>query len=251
MILALLGSIVFATIFVVREKTSIFVVFYLSLLPLVIFSGQPIFSLLLSLLLGYLLYLLFRSPSTKTLLVFVGILIVSVLIYHPRPGLDLGSLNAINAQRGEHPDFQNSFVSRLIHNKAELSHSFVRNFDRLLSPAAIFASGYWHKTNAYYPLGYLFPWDIYFIYIFFKERKDTKGKKTNYQFILGLTSLLLFCGLSYVDDAMIYGFSVVYFLALLAAKGYAVSTKRTQKIFLTIICLYLLYHLQVSKYFYL
>lgn len=251
MILSLLISFCFSVIYLIKSKTNVFVIFYLSLLPFVVFAGQPPFALFLSLLMGYLLYELFHNYSPRYLLIFVMVLGLSLLIYRPRLGLDFGSLNSINSQRGEHTNFQTDIFARLIHNKAELSHSFVKNIDKLLSPVAVFASGFWHQINAYYPLGYLFPWDIYFIFRYLQKVETKKATKNILNFVLALALLLIISGLIYVDQAMLYSFSVIYFLALLAAGGYSSVSKKTQFGFVILTTLYLLYHLQVSSYFHL
>ncbi|EKD53320.1 MAG: hypothetical protein ACD_61C00071G0008 [uncultured bacterium] len=226
----------------------IFVVFYLSTLPIILFSGQSIFLLLTSFVLGLLLYVLFTKPKSYQLLIFLMVLAVSLFIIKPRLGLDMGLLNAINSQRGEHPDFAGNFVAKLIHNKTELSYSFIENFDKLLSPAAIFASGFWHKIGSFYPLGYLFPWDIYFIYSYFKHNKH-KISYSYLPFLISLSSLLLLTGFIYVDQAMLYSFGVIFFLALLSAQGYYSSSRKTTIFFAILNVLYLLYHLRVTTYF--
>ena len=232
-----------------KEKIGLFGIFYLLFLPLVIFSGQPLFLLIISFFLGYLLFLLFQKPSLKKLLIFVVVLGITIIIVKPRLGLDMGQINNINAQRGEHPQYQSSLIPRVIHNKTELVHSFISNFDSLLSPVAIFASGYWHKISRYYPLGFLFPWDLYFIYRYFRYKKNIYDVKQWLLFIPAVLILFLLTGLIYIDQALVYSFAVIYFLALLSAVGYETASKRTRITFIIINTVYLLYQLRITSYF--
>lgn len=232
-----------------REKANFFGIFYILFLPLAIFSGQTPFFLFVSFILGYLLFLLFQKPSSKKLLFFIVFLGITIVIVKPRLGLDLGQLNSINAQRGEHPQYQTNLVARLIHNKTELVHSYVANFDLLLSPVAIFASGYRHNISPYYPLGFLFPWDLYFIYRYFRYGKNDFKNRSWILFIPALLSLFLLTGLVYIDQAIIFSFAVIYFLALLAAIGYSTTSKKTKLIFVILNLGYLLYQLNVTPYF--
>jgi len=89
-------------------KIGLLGILYLFLVPFIVFSGQPPFLLFLSLLLGYLLYCLFQKPSLSQFLIFLAIVVLALIILRPHLGLDMGLLNAINSQRGEHPDFQNN-----------------------------------------------------------------------------------------------------------------------------------------------
>jgi hypothetical protein len=231
------------------EKTGIFSVFYLTLLPFVIFSGQTPLLLLLSLVLGCVLFLLFQKPTFIKLCIFLVILLISFIIIKPRLGLDMGLLNSINAQKGEHPQYQTSLVAKLIHNKLELVHSYITNFDKLLSPSAIFASGFWHKISPYYPLGFLFPWDLYFIYRYFRNRQDHFQKWAWYFFAPALLLLLLLSGLVYLDQALVFAFAVIYFLALLASIGYSGCSVKTRLAFVLINLFFLFYQLNITSYF--
>ena len=235
-----LVGIVFSLIFLFREKSNIYSAIYLSLLPFVIFSGQSPFLLLLSLLMGCLLFILFENPSLSKFALFFVVFIVSIFVVKPRLGLDMGLLNSINAQRGEHPGFESGLLPKLIHNKAELVHSFISNFDLLLSPVAIFASGFWHKTSSYYPLGFLFPWDSYFIYRYFRNRKFSFEFKHWLYFIFAILTLSIISGLVYIDEAVVFSFAVIYFLALLSATGFAKSSRKSKLILLAINAIYLL-----------
>ncbi|KKT30677.1 MAG: hypothetical protein UW41_C0008G0022 [Candidatus Collierbacteria bacterium GW2011_GWC2_44_18] len=222
---------------------------YLLLIPFLLFSGQPPLLLFLSISLGYLLFNLFQKPSLDQFLIFLAILVLALIILKPRLGLDMGLLNAINAQRGEHPHFQSSLISRLIHNKADLSYSFIHNFDKLLSPMAIFASGFWHRLDPYYPLGYLFPWDIYFLYRYFRFVHRGKPFHNLIFFVSALSLLLLLTGLIYIDQALVFSFAVLFFLALLSIVGYSTTSPKTQFGFLIANILYLLYQINITSYF--
>lgn len=232
-----------------KEKIGLFGIFYLSLLPFIVFSGQTPILLFFSLILGSLLFSLFQKPSAKRLLYFCVVLGVIFVIVKPRPGLDMGQFNAINAQRGEHPQYQSNLIARLIHNKTELVHSYIANFDLLLSPVAIFASGFWHKISPYCPLGYLFPWDLYFIYRYFRYGTNDYKNRSWILFIPALLSLFILTGLVYIDQALIFSFAVIFFLALLAAIGYSTTSKKTKLIFVVLNLFYLLYQLNVTPYF--
>ncbi len=240
---------IFSLIFLVREKTGWFSIFYLTFLPFIVFSGISPIHLTASLILGYLLFCLFSKPSFYYFSLFVIILITSIAIVQPRNGLDLGMLNAVNAQRGEHPGYESLLLPKLLHNKSDLFHSYINNFDKLLSPVAIFASGFWHNISTYYPLGYLFPWDLYFIYRFFKSKTISWSRKSNLYFLPSLFMVLMLSGFVYIDQAEIYAFAVVYFLAILAFLGYSQSSVKTKYLFLFINSIYLVYHLVVTSYF--
>ena len=234
-------ALIIAAAFSFRDKISVTGFVYLNLLPFVLFSGLPPFQLLLSLILGVSLYLLFTKPSFKKFIIFFAVLIAGFVILKPRPGLDSGLINSINAQRGEHPQYLINPVSKIIHNKSELIHSFITNFDVLLSPVAIFASGFWHHLNPYYPLGFLFPWDIYLLYHYFKHRKtDWPHKRWLYP-VIALLSLFLIAGFVYVDQALIFSLAFVYFLALLAANSYRTLSPKAQRLFLLANVIFLIY----------
>ncbi|EKD56650.1 MAG: hypothetical protein ACD_58C00130G0001 [uncultured bacterium] len=158
-------------------------------------------------------------------------------------------LNVVNSQRGEHPLFETSVYARLIHNKTELIHPFIFNVDKLLSPAAIFASGFWHYVSPYYPLGFLFPWDIYFIFRYLRFRTNNTKKKSGIFFVPVLILLFVLTGILYIDQAVTFSFAVLYFLALLAAKGYLTTSSKTRIVFTLINFVYLLYHLSTINYF--
>ena len=245
----LILSFIIASIIFFREKTSIYGIFYLAFLPLIIFSNQSVLQLLVSMLIGYLLFLLLKKPRGKVFLLLVSILILTLVIERPRLGLDMGMMNAINSQRGEHPGFQNSLFSKIIHNKTELSHSFIKNLTLLLSPAAIFASGFWHNINKYYPLGYLFPWDIYLIYRYISDRKNNNlcGRQVYFWIILFLS--VLFSGIFYLDQALLYSFSIIYFLALLSINGFSTLSSKTKILFIVLNLVYLLYQINITSYF--
>jgi len=230
-------------------KIGFFGLLYLFLIPFIVFSGQSPFLLFLSLSLGYLLFSLFQKPSYGLFVTFLALITLALIILRPRFGLDMGLLNAINSQRGEHPDFQNSIISRLVHNKSELAHSFLSNFNELLSPVAIFASGFWHWLDPYYPLGYLFPWDIYIIYRYFRSAYQGMSGRNLAFFLSALSLLLLLTGLIYVDQALVFSFAVLFFLTLLSVLGYSTTSKKTQLGFLVANIVYLLYHLNVTAYF--
>lgn len=232
-----------------KEKIGLFGIFYLSLLPFIVFSGQTPILLFFSLILGSSLFYLFQKPSLKKLLLFSVVLGIILVIVKPRLGLDMGQLNAINAQRGEHPQYQTNLIAKLIHNKTELVHSYISNFDLLLSPVAIFASGFWHKISPYYPLGFLFPWDLYFIYRYFRFGKNDFKNRLWILFIPALLSLFLLTGLVYIDQAIIFSFAVIYFLALMTAIGYSTTSKKTRISFVIVNAIYLFYQLNVTSYF--
>ncbi len=249
MIPQLFLSFVFSLIFFAREKSGWFGILYLAFLPFIIFSGLEPLLLFISLLLGYLLFCLFRKPTASNFVIFIIVVITSLAIVQPRSGIDLGMLNAINSQRGEHSDFENSLLPKLLHNKSDLFQSFINNFDKLLSPVAIFASGFWHNISPYYPLGFLFPWDLFFIYYFFKNQSTSWTRKSYWFFAVALILLILLTGFVYLDQAEVYCFAVVYFLAILAFLGYSQSSIKTRYIFLLINSIYLVYHLVVTSYF--
>jgi len=249
MIITLFSSFIFSLVFFVREKSSLFSIFYLTFLPFIIFSGQTPLLLTLSLLLGYLTFCLFQKPSARLLFMFIAVLAPTILFVSPRSGLDMGILNSINSQRGEHPQFQNNLIAKMIHNKSELVHSFIINFDSLLSPTAIFASGFWRKISRYYPLGYLFPWDIYFIYRYFRFKKHNLKDRSRIFFAPAILTLLILAGLIYVDQALVFGFAVIYFLALISAVGYSTISPKTRVGFAILNSAYLFYQLYTTAYF--
>ncbi len=229
--------------------SNFFSLFYLSTLPLILFSGLPLNFLIVSIALGIFLFYLFQKPSLKLFIVFLGIVLISMLLISPRFGIDMGLLNAINSQRGEHPNYQANLIAKILHNKSELVHSFIANLDRLLSPSAIFASGFWHHLSSYYPLGYLFPWDIYFIYRYFVRRKNTQTGQSWIYFALSLMILILLSGFIYLDQAIIFSFGIVYFLAFLALYGYLDLSKRAKITFLVLNSLFLTYQILVTSHF--
>ena len=231
------------------NNLGVFSLIYLIFLPFNVFFNQTPIHLLTSLTLGILLFILFQKPSLRTMLVFVMCLTLTMFLVKPHLGIDMGVINNINSQKGEHQNYQTSILAKVLHNKADLSYSFVGNIDKLLSPSAIFASGFWHNLSPYYSMGYLFPWDAYFIYLFFKNKKNNFISLINIFFIIPLLTLWFFTGLFYIDQATVFSFAIIYFLAFLSATEYQKTSKRA-KIFLIILNLsFLLYHLLVTQYF--
>lgn len=242
-------AVIFSAIFSVKTKSGLFTFFYLCLLPFIVFSGEVPVSIFFSLLLGFTLFFLFQKPKLNNFLIFSIILITIFIIVKPRLGLDMSLVNNINAQKGEHTEYQTNLVAKLIHNKTELVHSFITNFDKILSPVAIFASGFWHKIDPYYPLGFIFPWDLYFIYRYFRNGKINLKDRSWPFFVIALSALFILTGLIYIDQALLFGFSVIYFLALLAAHGYETASKKTRIIFLCLNLLFLFYQFSITSYF--
>ncbi len=218
---------------------------YLLLLPLVIFHDGNKLYLVISIILGFLLYSLFGKRSVLKLGLILAITLAVFLILKPKLGLDSGFINIINSQRGEHSI--DGILPKLLHNKSDFVHVFIENFDKLLSPVAIFASGFWHEISPYYPLGYLFPWDIYFLYRFFKNRKD----KTNIFFWMAILLLILLSGLLHIDYAEIFSFAIVTFLAILVSRGYTASSKRIAFFAIVFDLIFILTQFSLLKYFYL
>lgn len=246
---SLVIAFIFSAILFFKEKFGYLGFFYLISLPFVVFSRQNSLFLSVSLLIGISLYYLFKKPALHSFLIFLIIFLLSIVIIKPKLGLDMGLLNSINAQRGEHANFETNLMARLIHNKTELVHSFISNFDKLLSPTAIFASGFWHRLSPYYPLGFLLPWDIYFLYLFFRYGKIQASDKRIYLFIPSVAILLLVTGITYIDQAIFFAFGVLYFLAIIAASGYSSISKNTKVIFFFLNTIFLLYQLAITPYF--
>lgn len=165
-------------------------------------------------------------------------------------GLNLGLTNSINAQRGEHSHYTTALLPKLIHNKTELFHSFIANLDRLLSPSAIFAAGFWHHLSPYYPLGFLFPWDIFLLY-FFCRKKTTQlsFSGSHLYFISALLALFLLSGMIYLDQALTYSLALVYFLLIWASHGYSALSLRLKIVLLAVSLLFLIYQSSLITYF--
>lgn len=239
---------IFSSVLFAKEKFSSLGLFYLSFL-LLFFPDKTRF-LLFCLYSQVFRSTIFLKNPRFTFFLFLAVLTMSIVQVKPRLGLDMGLINSINAQRGEHVSFETNLIARLIHNKSELVHSFISNFDKLLSPAAIFASGFWHQLSPYYPLGYLLPWDIYFLfYRFFRHGNVQTSRRLFYFFVPALVTLLLLTGLAYIDQAIFFAFGVLYFLAILAAAGYSTISKKAKVVFFFINTFFLLYQLAVSPYF--
>lgn len=246
---SLIIAFIFSLLFFAKEKFGYLGLFYLTFLPFIIFSGQDALPLTLSLLLGASLFYLFKKPSPYFFLIFLTILSFSIVLVKPRLGLDMGLLNSINAQRGEHASFETNLMAKLIHNKTELVHSFIFNFDKLLSPTAIFASGFWHHLSPYYPLGFLLPWDIYFLYRFFSHGNFQISRKLFFFFVPAIITLLILTGFVYIDQAIFFAFGIVYLLAILVATGYSTISKNAKLGFFLLNSFFLLYQLVITPYF--
>lgn len=231
------------------SPSTIFSLIFFLTLPVTLFSGLPLTFLFFSFSFGLLIYTLFQRPALKLFLFFWGLLFLVMFLVKFRSGIDFGLLNSINSQRGEHSDFQTSLYPKLLHNKTELIHSFISNVDRLISPAALFASGFWHHLSPYYPLGYLFPWDIYFIYRYISRRQYPYTIKTSAYFIIPLTALILLSGLTYIDQAVVFSFGLVYFLAFLTLQGYLISSRKVQVTFITLNALFIFYQIWMTGSF--
>lgn len=222
---------------------------YLLTLPFIVFSGLPLVHILISVLIGVLLYRIYIYPSIKNILLISLILLLAFLVLKPKLGLDMGLLNSINAQRGEHSSFQTDLLPKLLHNKSDLSYSFISNLDKLLSPVAIFISGFWHHISKFYPLGYLFPWDIYFIYRFFRSKQSVNTQHTLTSFLVVLSILILISGLFYIDQAIVFSLGIVFFISILSAHGYTTLSLKARPYVYLLNYIYLAYHAVVSTYF--
>jgi hypothetical protein len=177
------------------------------------------------------------------MLIFLLIIGIAIVITKPKLGFDSGIINIINTQRGEH--ITDGVISKLLHNKLDVINIFIYNFDKLLSPVAIFANGFWHHINTYYPLGNLFPWDVYFLYIFF-----TKSKwKNNLYFYLSILVLLVLSSILNIDQGMIFSGGVIYFLAILISKGYSLVSKKITYFVLSIDFIFILIQFVITGYF--
>lgn len=222
---------------------------YLASLPFIIFSSLSSLHLLLSLLLGSLLYNLFQKSSFGIFILFIITVLSIFIVSKPKLGLDMGLLNSINSQRGEHQNFETNSYAKIIHNKSEWAHSFVANLDKIVTPKAIFAAGFWPKISPYYPLGYLFPWDIYFLYRYLFNIKNNYKQNNWIFFVFSFAATLIFTGLIYIDQALTFALGVTFFVALLVSQGYSSCSKRTQYSFLVLNIFYLFYQLLVTNFF--
>lgn len=230
-------------------ELNFFTVVYLLSLPFLIFSGLSPLWLFFSVAIGYILFCLFQKPSLKVFFLFLLTISVSLILVKPRIGLDMGLLNSINAQRGEHPNFQVSFLAKVIHNRTELVHSFVSNIDKLISLKSIFAAGFWHKISSYYPLGYLFPWDIYFLYKYLFKIKNNYQQYSRTLFTIAISITLLITGLIYIDEAILFAFSIVFFIALLVSQGYNSISKSSKTFFVILNISFLIYQMFITNLF--
>lgn len=240
-------NIIFALIFYISSKylnkLSIISCLYLLIIPVVIFYDGNWLYLITSIFLSFLLLSLFDTGNLKKFALFFFVVIFICILTNPRVGLSSGFVNVINSQRGEH--LVGGVLPKFLHNKIDYVHKFIENFDILLSPVAIFANGFWHKLNPYFPLGYLFPWDIYFLYKFISTRKE----KSNIYFWLALFVLLILSGLLYIDQAMIFSLTIVLFLAIIISKGYSVTGRKSALAVLLINLIYIFIQLYLTKYF--
>ena len=212
-------------------------------IPLIIFYKGNLLYLFVSLFLGVYLFLIFEKGSLFKFLILLIIVTIIVIVIKPRFGMDAGFLNVINSQRGEHDSAK--VLAKLLHNKINYFHIFLINISKLLSPAAIFANGFWYKLNPYYPLGYLFPWDIFFLGRFITNR----NKNTNRYFWASLVALLILSGLLYVDQAIIFSLGVVYFISILVSLGYYQTNSKLANIFISMNLIYVLIQLNLTSYF--
>lgn len=226
-----------------------FGIVYLFLIPLIYFSSVNYFMLSASLLIGVLLFILFKNPSLKYLISLLSVVILLIIILRPTLGLDFNYITLINAQRGEHANFQNNLLSKIIHNKIELLHSFILNIDNTLSLKAIFASGYWKDISKYYPLGYLFPWDIFFLINYLK--KYIHGKQVSSKNLLFISLFILFVltGLLHPDQSVVFSNGVIFFVAILCSLEYNQMSRKYKILFLLLNSFYLIFQFNISQLF--
>jgi hypothetical protein len=216
---------------------------YLLMVPVIIFYNGNWLYLVLSIFLAFLLWSLFERGNLLKLFFFLAVIALVCFFIKPHFGFSSGFLNIINTQRGEH--LVPGILPKILHNKLDYVHIFIENFDRFLSPVSIFANGFWHNLNPYYPLGFLFPWDIFFLYVFISKRKE----KTNEYFWIALFLLGLLTGLLYIDQAAIFALAVVYFFALLISQGYSLVNKKYAYSVLVLNLIYLIIEFNLLSYF--
>ena len=165
--------VVFFLIYCLLTKKKVFAFIYLISLPFIFYYLVDAKIMLISLVLAVSVYEYTLTRNKVFLYLFGLSVLVALILLRSSSGVYHPTLNIIDFQRGEHPDFQTNLVAKLLHNKFSL---FFQYLDRLFSEvslASLFADGKYRSFSNYVPLGYLFPWDLVLILMALR----TLGKK--------------------------------------------------------------------------
>lgn len=223
--------------------------FYLPLIPIIHFSALSYWLLAISFVIGLLLFLLFKKSSQNYFLILMATVFYAFMVTKPQWGIDLNLLPIINSERGEHSNYQSNFLAKIIHNKLDLLQSVTTNLDKTLSPKAIFAAGFWKNINPYYPLGYLFPWDLFFFVSALNRYIQIKGKENKNYFLLSIFVLLIFTSLFSYNQSAVFYYGIIFFIAILCGQEYKQLPSKLKIFFIFLNLFYLVYQYNLVQIF--
>ena len=208
----------FAYLIYKKEKTNLFSLIYLSIIPLFIFYQGEIKILFLGLFLGYAIFICLRRPSLKKTLSLFVLLALIFTFYSPQIGIFKidEATHIINQQRGEHLNPTISFLPRIFHNKLQLIYPILEKAQEIFSVKSLFIQGKYDLYSPIYHLGYLFPWDLIIICYLFSKNSNQKNFKTINPYWLIIPLIYLFIGLTSTSNQFvsIITISLVYWLAI-------------------------------------
>lgn len=193
-------------------KISAYGFLLLSTVPMLLFYPFSFWTLVLSLLLGFLLVLIFLHSSNKLWLVlFVLILGTSLYLTGHKFYQNIGIENVANSQRGEHVNFQSNITAKILHNKSTAIIYYLANLNDRLSLVSIFASGAYSNFSKFLPIGFLFPW---YLFGFLAYLKQNLHKYLGVQFVISLMVLVVLSSILEKSSADIFVFSIVWFIGI-------------------------------------
>lgn len=209
-------------------------IFYLVLIPFVVLSPLTPIQLFLSFLIGLSLFYFLTTNKSPFLILTVIILITILVIFRPQLDLEPGFLNLINSQRGTHPN-PGSLFAIIFHNKLDYLYIVFRNLQSRLSLLTLFAKAD-YGFNKYYPLGYLFPTDLFVLLSGLSTARLTiKHKLIRIIFTLSLVALI---ALLNTPTAYVILFGIIYSMTFLISK---ILNTFSKKVFITLTCFNLAY----------
>ncbi len=220
--------------------------------PLTFFYPYLSLSLALSLLIATLLTLILRSskknPSWVSLFAVLIVIFVSYFLIKPHLFANISSPAVIDAQRGEHVDYQNNIIAKLLHNKASNAVYYLDNLVNQISPSVIFASGHFPNFSKYIPIGYLVPWYLIFFLISLKKNIKDYVKPA---FLLTLALIFFFISISTGAFSWLLVSSLLWFIVLQSSFVIAKLDRRYSLGIITFNLLYLfLYVLPINNALY-
>src|SRR5688572_6542746 len=137
---------------------------YLVIIPGVMFWTGDFLILIWGLLISLLMYGFWRTRRFVLMAIVVALVGLGVLFWgrvdQPRLASEIGIINQL---RGEHLIVGEKMLGRFLHNKLDLFYFAQKRFEQKVGPTAVFTSGKYVYLASFFPVGYLFWWDLIFL----------------------------------------------------------------------------------------